>query len=334
MDYLGICKSFKKTLNKANVNASKMDINSSWGYLLTNSLLRFKINLTVNIVTLFTNRGVLTMSEKPMEIAITTALKKKKYLLESKSKYLLRAALAGVYIGFGIIVSYRLGEYFSDAHSAATPIASSIFFGLALVLILYGGGELFTSNTMMLTISSLKKETTWKDTIENWIACYSGNLLGALFFGILIMLSGLFISPEKSQYMMETVSMKMNTPAYQLFFRAILCNWLVCLAVWVPFSIKGDGAKIGVTMLLVFAFVVSGFEHSVANMVLFSVALFVPHPETISLAGSVYNLVPVTLGNIIGGGFFVGTLYVYLNAKGVANEENQTAAQSVYGQNA
>lgn len=274
------------------------------------------------------------MSEQPMEVAISTALKKKKYLRESKAKYLLRAALAGVYIGFGIMVSYRLGEYFYDTHSAATPIVSSIFFGLALVLILYGGGELFTSNTMMMTISSLKKATTWKDTIENWIACYSGNLLGAVFFGILIMMSGIFISPEKSQYMMETVSMKMNTPAYQLFFRAILCNWLVCLAVWVPFNVKGDGAKIGVMMLLVFAFVVSGFEHSVANMVLFSIALFVPHPETVSIAGSIFNLVPVTLGNIIGGGFFVGTLYVYLNAKGVVGEKNKTTAQSVYGQNA
>ncbi|WP_251041031.1 formate/nitrite transporter family protein [Bacillus sp. ISL-45] len=274
------------------------------------------------------------MSEQPMKLAINTALKKKEYLSESKGKYLMRAALAGVYIGFGIMVSYRLGEYFFDAHSAATPIASSIFFGLALVLILYGGGELFTSNTMMMTISSLKKVTTWKDTIENWIACYSGNLIGAFFFGILVMLSGIFLSPEKTQYMMETVSMKMNTPAYQLFFRAILCNWLVCLAVWVPFSIKGDGAKIGVIMLLVFAFVVSGFEHSVANMVLFSIALLVPHPETISIAGSLYNLVPVTLGNIIGGGFFVGTLYVYLNAKGTAKEESHTADRTVYRQNA
>ena len=274
------------------------------------------------------------MSEQPMELAINTALKKKEYLSQSKGKYLLRAALAGVYIGFGLMVSYRLGEYFFDAHSAATPIASSIFFGLALVLILYGGGELFTSNTMMMTISSLKKATTWKDTIENWIACYSGNLLGALFFAILVMLSGIFLAPEKTQYMMETVSMKMNTPAYQLFFRAILCNWLVCLAVWVPLSIKGDGAKIGVIMLLVFAFVVSGFEHSVANMVLFSIALLVPHPETVSIAGSLYNLVPVTLGNIIGGGFFVGTLYVYLNAKGAAKEGSEPANQAVYAQNA
>jgi nitrite transporter len=247
--------------------------------------------------------------------AVLTALKKRSYLKESKAKYMLRAALAGVYIGFGIMVSYRLGEYFFDSHSPGTPIVGSLFFGLALVLILFGGAELFTSNTMMLTFSSLKRETTWKDTVGNWIACYSGNLIGALFFAVIIMLTGLFSSPEKSQYMMETVSMKMNTPAYQLFFRAILCNWLVCLAVWIPLHIKGDGAKIGVTLLLVFAFVVSGFEHSIANMVLFSIALLIPHPDTISFAGGLYNLIPVTFGNIIGGAFFVGFIYVFLNAK-------------------
>ncbi|WP_079509341.1 formate/nitrite transporter family protein [Mesobacillus jeotgali] len=272
------------------------------------------------------------MSTQPIEIAISYALKKKDYLRESKLKYLLRAALAGVYVGFGLMVSYRLGEYFFDVHSPATPIVSSIFFGLALVLILYGGGELFTSNTMLMTIGSLKKATSWKDTLENWIACYTGNMAGAILFGVFIMLSGIFGAPEKTQYMMETVSMKMNTPAYQLFIRGILCNWLVCLAVWVPFNIKRDGAKIGVTMLLVFAFVVSGFEHSVANMVLFSIALLVEHPETISISGGIYNLVAVTIGNIIGGAFFVGTLYVYLDAKKKVKNQKQLETSSMYGQ--
>jgi nitrite transporter len=255
------------------------------------------------------------MEVQPIDQAVNTALKKRGYLNESITKYMLRSALAGVYIGFGIMVSYRLGEYFYDLHSPGTPIVSSIFFGLALILILYGGAELFTSNIMMLTISSLKRATSWMDTAKNWIACYTGNFLGAVFFAVIIMLTGLFSSPEKSQYMMETVNMKMNTPVYQLFFRAILCNWLVCLAVWIPLHIKGDGAKIGVTLLLVFAFVVSGFEHSIANMVLFSIALLIPHPETISLASGLFNLVPVTIGNIIGGAFFVGTIYIYLNAK-------------------
>ncbi|WP_071459805.1 formate/nitrite transporter family protein [Bacillus massilinigeriensis] len=250
-----------------------------------------------------------------IKMAIKNAEKKRDMIYHSFPMYMTRAVLAGVYIGFGIMVSYRLGEGYFDVHSPATYLMSSIFFGIALVLILYSGGELFTSNTMIFSMSTWKKATTFKELLVNWTACYSGNLLGAIFFAALIALSGLFGEPEKSQYLMYSASLKMNAPTLQLFVRAILCNWLVCLAVWVPYYIKGDGAKIGVTLLVVFAFVASGFEHSIANMVLFSIGLFVEHPETVSLNGAIHNLIPVTIGNIIGGGFFVGSVYAYLSSK-------------------
>jgi nitrite transporter NirC len=213
------------------------------------------------------------------------------------------------------MISYRLAEGFYDVHSPATYLMSSIFFGIALALIIYGGAELFTGNTMVFTMSTLAGKTTLRDTLENWGVSYTGNLLGAFFFAGLIALTGLFSSPEKSQFIMETASAKMNAPAYQLFFRGVLCNWLVCLAAyWIPFHIKGDGAKIGSMMLIVFAFVASGFEHSIANMALFLIALFVPHPETVSVIGFFHNLLPVTLGNIAGGAGFVGFLYAYLSS--------------------
>ncbi|WP_442593987.1 formate/nitrite transporter family protein [Neobacillus sp. D3-1R] len=255
------------------------------------------------------------MNTSAIDLVIELAKKKKGYLETSLLQYLVRAALSGVYIGFGIMMSYRLGESFFDARSPATSLVSSIFFGLALVLIIYGGSELFTGNTMTFVISTLKKETTWKDTIENWITCYLGNLMGAIGFAFMVMLSGLFSSLDNSQYLMNVASHKMELSTMELFFRAILCNWLVCLAVWIPLNIKGDGAKISAMLLLVFAFVASGFEHSVANMVTFSISLAVPHLEAITLTGAIHNLIPVTIGNIIGGGFFVGFLYVYLSSK-------------------
>lgn len=255
------------------------------------------------------------MNKSALDLVIELAKKKKGYLETSLLQYLIRAALSGVYIGFGIMMSYRLGESFYDAHSPATSLISSIFFGLALVLIIYGGSELFTGNTMTFTISTLKKETTWKDTFENWIACYTGNLLGAIGFALLVMLSGLFSTSENSQYLMYVASHKMELSTTELFFRAVLCNWLVCLAVWIPLNMQGDGAKTSAMLLLVFAFVASGFEHSVANMVTFSISLAVSHPESISLMGALHNLIPVTIGNIVGGGFFVGFLYVYLSSK-------------------
>ncbi|MCM2532022.1 formate/nitrite transporter family protein [Neobacillus pocheonensis] len=254
------------------------------------------------------------MELQPMEQVIELALKKKKILNDSFVRYLMRAALSGIYIGFGIMLSFRLGEGFFEIHSPVASIMTSIFFGIALILIIYGGSELFTGNTMYFTMSTLNKATSWKDTMQNWFACYLGNLIGAVFFALLVMSSGLFSSLESSQLLMATAAHKMDGTTFELFFRAILCNWVVCLAVWLPMHVKGDMAKITVMMLLVFAFVASGFEHSIANMVTFSIALSVPHPVTITLIGAIHNLIPVTIGNIIGGGLFVGGMYVYLSS--------------------
>ncbi len=257
----------------------------------------------------------------PIEKAALNAKKKRDTWMSSKLHYFIKAMLAGVYIGFGIMVSYKTGEYFFDAESPSAMLLVAIFFGTALVMIIYGGAELFTSNAMTMTIGTLKKETTWYETFQIWLACYFGNLAGALFFSLMIMLSGLFVSPDKSELLMDVASYKMHGHTLEIFFRAILCNWLVCLAIWLPMQVKGDVAKLLLTLLLVFGFVISGYEHSIANMALFGIALMVPHPETITFWSAIHNIIPVTVGNLIGGSIFVGALYVYLNKKPVVKEK-------------
>ncbi|MEK3990675.1 MULTISPECIES: formate/nitrite transporter family protein [Robertmurraya] len=257
----------------------------------------------------------------PIEEAALNAKKKRDTWMSSKLHYFIKAMLAGVYIGFGIMVSYKTGEFFFDAGSPSAMLLVAIFFGTALVMIIYGGAELFTSNAMTMTIGTLRKETTWYETLQIWLACYFGNLAGALFFSLLIMLSGLFLSPDKSELLMDVASYKMHGHTLEIFFRAILCNWLVCLAIWLPMHVKGDVAKLLLTLLLVFGFVISGYEHSIANMALFGIALMVPHPETITIWSAIHNIIPVTLGNLIGGSIFVGALYVYLNKKPVVKEK-------------
>lgn len=254
------------------------------------------------------------MDLQPIDQAVELALKKKQILYDSIVRYLLRASLSGIFVGIGLIISFRLGEGFFDIQSPMSALMSSIFFGIALVLIIYGGGELFTGNTMYFTMSTIRGKTTVKDTLKNWLACYGGNLLGAVFFALIVMNSGLFSNPENSQLLMSTASHKMDVSTWQLIFRGILCNLVVCLAVWIPMHVKGDGAKIFVMMFLVFAFVAAGFEHSVANMVTFSLALSVPHPDTVTLMGAIHNLIPVTIGNIIGGAVFVGVVYTFLSS--------------------
>ncbi len=97
--------------------------------------------------------------------------------------------------------------------------------------------------------------------------------------------------------------------------RGILCNILVCLAVWCAFKLKEETAKLIMIFWCLFAFITSGFEHSIANMTLLSLSLMVPHPDTVSLAGLAANLVPVTIGNIIGGAVFIGAAYWFANSE-------------------
>jgi len=190
---------------------------------------------------------------------------------------------------------------------------AAITFGAAIILIVYGGGDLFTGDTFYFSYSALRKKLRWRDALKLWISSYAGNILGAAAFAFLIYTTGLFDDSSVNGFLLSVVDKKMHTPTTELFFRAILCNWLVCLAFFIPMSFKDDGAKMFAMMLFVFCFFISGYEHSIANMCTFAIALVLNHPGTISIDGVIHNLVPVTLGNMIGGGVFMGYMYYFVN---------------------
>jgi len=253
------------------------------------------------------------MEKETIEKICTSAVSKRDLLKASMPHYLLRAMLAGAYIGFALVLSFTVGQFFYEVHSPATYVMTALFFGIAFILILYGGGELFTSNTMYLTISTLKKVTSWKETFLVWVTCYGGNFIGILLFTLLLYFSGVFQTIGVDHLLVTVAEKKVTLPTSYLFFRAIFANWLVCLAVWLPLRVKGDTAKIIIMMLLVFTFFTSGYEHSIANLAVFLISYTSPHSELINVAGFMHNLIPVTLGNIVGGGFFVGLLFFFLN---------------------
>lgn len=198
---------------------------------------------------------------------------------------------------------------------------AAITFGAAIILIVYGGGDLFTGNTFYFTYAALNKKVGWKEVMRIWINSYFGNILGAIAFALLIAATGLFRDNNVNGFLLNVVSYKMNAPAYELFFRAVLCNWLICLAFFIPMAQQGDGPKLFTMVLFVFCFFISGYGHSIANMCTFAIALVLDHPGTISFWGVVHNLIPVTLGNLVGGGVLMGTLYSYLNQKPKNNGE-------------
>lgn len=218
-----------------------------------------------------------------------------------------------MFIGFGVIVAFRTGGFFYVENSAFTYPIAALTFGAAIILIAYAGGDLFTGNTFYYTYAALRKKIRWADSAKLWVLSYGGNILGALVFALLIYLTGLFVDSNVNGFLLSVVEKKMNAFWPELLFRGLLCNWLVCLAFFVPMSLKGDGPKIFAMMLFVFCFFISGYEHSIANMCTFAIALLLDHPETISFSGAVYNLIPVTIGNFFGGSMFMGWMYYYVN---------------------
>lgn len=240
------------------------------------------------------------------------AVKKHNLLKKSKSRYLTSSALAGMYIGFGIILIVTIGGYLNAVHSPATKIVMGLSFSVALSLVLAAGGELFTSNNMLMTIGAIKKKITWKNLISVWVFCYIGNFIGSIILAYLYAWSGL-ASGGTGEYIIKMASAKMEPTTIQLFIRGIFCNMLVCASVWCYFKLKEEAGKLIMVFWCIYAFITSGFEHSVANMTLLSLALIIPHKATISIGTMIHNLVPVTLGNIVGGAIFIGLAYCYIS---------------------
>lgn len=244
------------------------------------------------------------------------AVKKAMFLKESKSRYTIASALAGMFVGFGIILIFTVGGLLSSVNAPATKIAMGVSFGIALSLVLAAGSELFTGNNMIMTIGALEKKVSWSSVWSIWIFSYIGNVLGSVVLAALFVQSGLWRGTT-AEFILKTSTAKMTAPYMELFVRGILCNILVCLAVWCFFKLKDEAAKLIMVFWCLFAFITSGFEHSVANMTLLSIALMIPHKTPVSLNGFMYNLTAVTLGNIVGGMLFVGIAYWYISNKKV-----------------
>ncbi|MGZ9584858.1 formate/nitrite transporter family protein [Paenibacillus marinisediminis] len=252
------------------------------------------------------------MEQQPSEQVEALALKKKAVWEKNILHSLLRSMLASAFIGFGVVVAYSTGNLFDAVHSPFAYPLAALTFGAAIILIAYAGGDLFTGNTFYFTFATLRGKTTWNDTLKIWSTSYLGNLIGAILFALLLWASGLFDGTLSNPMFIHAVEKKMSVPIVQVFFRAILCNWLVCMAFFVPMGLKGDGPKMFAMILLVYCFFIAGLEHCIANLCSFSIALAVDHPASISLQGALHNLIPVTIGNIIGGSVFMGMVYYYL----------------------
>ena len=235
--------------------------------------------------------------------------KKVAYLEGSPLGYMILAALAGVYLGFGITLIFSIGAPFAAEGSAALKMVMGVSFGIALTLVIFAGSELFTGNNMVGVIGALARQVTWSQVGALFLWSLLGNLLGSLVVAWMVVQSGVVSAAPQAALLQKVAGIKMSLPAWELFLRGVLCNWLVCLAVWTASRTTSEAAKILLIFWCLFAFIGSGFEHSIANQSLLGLALFLPHDAGVSWAGFAWNQTWVVLGNIVGGGVFVGGLY-------------------------
>ncbi|GAI67168.1 unnamed protein product, partial [marine sediment metagenome] len=199
----------------------------------------------------------------------------------------------------------------------ARIIAGSVF-SLGLILVVIGGAELFTGNCLMV-LGVLSSKVSIKGLLRNWTLVYLANFAGSLFLVALIYYSGLSKGQEISQAIMGIAASKVNMTFLEAFCRGIGCNWLVCLAIWLSMVGEKPISKIVAIFFPIMAFVALGFEHSVANMFFIPLGLVVKDSPIANLTWGGFllrNLLPVSLGNIIGGGIFVaGTYYLILKKR-------------------
>lgn len=243
---------------------------------------------------------------------------KVKLLKDNKVGYFVSSILSGVYVGLAIMLIFTVGGLLSSANSPATRIAMGLAFGGALSLVVFAGSELFTGNNFIMTVGSLDKSVKWSDTLKVWIVSFLGNLAGSIFAGWMFFKAGL-AKGVVGEFIANVSATKMSLPVTELFFRAILCNMLVCLGVWCTFRCKEDIAKLVMIFWCLFIFITAGFEHSVANMTLLTIGLLSPNGAVVSIGGYAYNILIATLGNMVGGIFFVAIPYFIISRKKKSN---------------
>lgn len=243
------------------------------------------------------------MTTDAFEKALAAGPKKIALMNQHFLIYLLSALQAGAYLTIVGFVFWMIREKFG-VDDPTGKILSSLFFGVGLSIITFTATELFTSNNFYLALSTFAGRTTIPATLQLWAVCWVGNFIGAILVGLLLFGAGALSSLAPTHALLDGAQHKIELSSSAIFFKGILANWIVCLAVWVNLHLKDEIARLFAIILIVFIFLFLGFEHSIANMGLFSFAYLAD--STIPLLGIGHNLLWSTLGNIVGGAIGLG----------------------------
>jgi len=243
------------------------------------------------------------------------------------------AVLAGAFISLGALFSTTVTAGAEALPFGVARLLAGLVFSLGLILVVVGGAELFTGNNLIVMAWASRKVST-RLLLKNWLIVYAGNMLGAIATAAVMFLTAqyTFGGGEVGVAALSTAEAKSSFGFVQAFALGVMCNALVCLAVWLTYSARTTADRILAVVPPITAFVAAGFEHSIANMYFIPIGLFIkagaqpafwdsiarsavdyPH---LTLQGFAANLVPVTLGNVIGGALMVGAIYWFVYLRG------------------
>ena len=223
-----------------------------------------------------------------------SAAAKADFLKKNPAGYVISSFLAGFFIAIGGILMGFVGGILTGL--PAQKLVSGIVFSVGLCLVTMAGAELFTGNNLVMAFGAFDKKISWGDAAKVWVVSYIGNFVGCLILSLIFVWAG---ASGTADYFAGFIGNKLAIPAGQMFFRAVLCNFFVCLGVLCGIKLKSEVAKFLMIVMCISGFVVSGFEHCVANMGIFVTAgCLVPG---VSIGAMVKSMIIVTLGNMAGG---------------------------------
>ena len=218
-----------------------------------------------------------------------------------------KTIILGIFAGMFIALA-GVGATFGNIHGG--KIAGACIFTAGLAMVVVAGSELFTGNNLML-MSLFDRKIKLSRLLKNWLLVFLGNLIGAVFVAALVSVSGLFDPIVEN--VVATATAKVNIDFFEAIIRGLLCNFLVCIAVWMSFSAATVTGKIAAVFLPVMLFVLCGFEHSIANMFYIPAGMIAGAINDLAAPNItdflLNNLLPVTIGNILGGAILVAGGY-------------------------
>ena len=249
------------------------------------------------------------MENEGVNAACGAALKKYGFF-KYRARYFIYAAMAGCFCSMGMALasSVAAGFYSSEALRGAYKFMLGATFTLSFTMITFAGAELFTGNVLVMTMAVLEKRLRLSQGLGLLAFCYIANIFGAVFMGLIISQTGV-MAGQTGDMIVSLAEGKASLSLAHGFFRGIMCNTMVCLGTWCVLKLKSETAKLIILFWAVLGFVALGYEHSIANAGIFTMAALVESLPYVDFQGILLNMLSVTVGNITGGSVFVAFVY-------------------------